>query len=124
MTTKHILISVFISLIFALGCKSQSADKSYVLTPEERTICDSLQLDTTIIKDIRGFNVNKIEPFHYSLSKIITKDAEIEADPIFLKGLVFSETNSRSYDLIFSLKDIFKEKSKLPFTSKRQTESM
>lgn len=110
MTTKYILLYIFIALTFTIGCKSQTTDKGYVLTRDERTICDTLQLDTAIIKDIRQINASKIEPFHYSLGKFITKDGEIESDPIFLKGLVFKETNSKSYDLVFSLKDKFKER--------------
>lgn len=97
-------------ITITIGCKSQSVTKSYVLTNDEKTICDTLQLDTTIVKDLRLFNANKIEPFHYSLGKFITKDGEIESDPIFLQGLVFKEQNSKSYDLVFSLKDKFKEK--------------
>jgi hypothetical protein len=110
MTSKIYLLFLVTILTLALGCKSQPVTKSYLLTNDEKAICDTLQIDTTIIKDIRQFNVNKIERFHYSLSKIITKDSEIEADPILLKGLVFSETNAQSYALVFSLKDKFKEK--------------
>lgn len=110
MTFKLILLSFTIASTFVLGCKSQSTDKTYTLTTEERNICDTLLIDTTIIKDIRKHNKSKIEPFHYSLGKLITKDGEIETDPILLKGLVFTETNSKSYDLVFSLKDNFKQK--------------
>ena len=107
---------LFVTIMtLALSCKSQPVAKEYILTHDEKTVCDTLQIDTTIIKEIRQFNVNKIEPFHYSLSKIITKDSEIEADPIFLKGLVFSETNLKAYDLVFSLKGKFKEKGYLIF---------
>jgi len=97
-------------LTITIGCKSQPVAKNYLLTSDEKIICDTLQIDTSIIKDIRQFNANKIEPFHYSLGKFITKDGEIESDPIFLQGLVFKETNSKSYELVFSLKDRFKEK--------------
>jgi len=97
-------------MTFTIGCKSQPVANNYLLTSDEKTICDTLQIDTSIIKDIRQFNTNKVEPFHYSLGKFITKDGEIESDPIFLKGLVFMEKNAKSYDLVFSLKDKFKEK--------------
>jgi hypothetical protein len=110
MTSKINFLFFVTILTIALGCNSQPVAKGYILTHDEKTICDTLLIDTTIVKEIRQFNVNKIDPFHYSLSKIITKDSEIEAEPIFLKGLVFSETNSKSYDLVFSLKDKFKEK--------------
>ena len=73
-------------------------------------MCDSLQFDRTIIKHIREYNSNKIEPFHYSLSKMITKDAEIEVDPIRLKGLVFTEENAKSYRTVFALKEMFRNK--------------
>ncbi|MEJ8844565.1 DUF4253 domain-containing protein [Lacibacter sp. H375] len=110
MTPKVSYFFLAIVLTITIACKSQPVEKSYLLTTDEKTICDTLQLDTTIIKDLRQFNTNKIEPFHYSLGKLITKDGEIETDPIFLQGLVVKETNSKSYDLVFSLKDRFKEK--------------
>ncbi len=108
MTSKIFYFFLATILIFNIGCKSQPVAKSSLLTRDEKIICDTLQIDTSIIKDIRQFNSNKIEPFHYSLGKIITMDGETESDPIFLKGLVFTEANSKSYDLIFSLKDKFK----------------
>jgi len=110
MTSKVFYFLLATVLTFTIGCNSQPAAKSYLLTSEEKIICDTLQIDTSIIKDIRAFNTNKIEPFHYSLGKFITKDGEIESDPIFLKGLVFKEANTKSYDLVFSLKDGFKQK--------------
>jgi hypothetical protein len=115
MTSKNFILYLLTALTFSFGCKSQPTDKGYVLTQSEKTICDTLQIDTTIIKGIRQFSANKIEPFHYSLGKTITKDGEFESDPIFLKGVVFSETNSKSYDLVFSLKDKFKEKGYIIF---------
>lgn len=110
MTQKFTLLSLAITLTLASGCKSQPSSSIYMLTERERTICDTLQIDTIIVKHIREHSSNKIEAFHYSLSKIITKDEEIEAEPIYLKGLVFSDKNARSYDIVFSLKDQFKEK--------------
>jgi len=109
MTFKHVIFLLAIILTAALSCGLPTGN-GYALTKDEKNICDTLNIDTTIIKDIRAFNSNKIEPFHYSLSKIVTKDTMIEADPIFLKGLVLSETNAKSYDLVFSLKDKFKKK--------------
>jgi hypothetical protein len=110
MTIKNILLFVIIAQILAVSCKSQTINTGYVLTKEEITICDTLQIDTALIKEIRQTNTSKIEPFHYSLGKFITKDEEIESDPIFLQGLVVKETNSKSYALVFSLKDKFKER--------------
>lgn len=110
MTQKiNLLFTVIISTL-ALSCKSQTVSKEYILTKDEKVICDTLQIDSTIIKDIREFNRNKIEPFHYSPSKIITKDSDIEEESIYLKGILFFEDESRSYDLVFYLKDKFREK--------------
>lgn len=97
-------------LTVTIGCQSQPVNKGYLLTSEEKTICDTLQIDPSVIKDIRQFTTNKIEPFHYSLGKLITQDGEVETDPIFLKGLVFKEKNLKSYDVVFALKDQFREK--------------
>ena len=110
MIRKTFYLLLILTSTLVLACKSKSVVKSYSLTNDEKNICYTLQIDPSIISDIRQFNKAKIEPFHYSLSKIITKDKEIEAEPIFLQGLVFTETNSKSYDLVFSLKDKFKEK--------------
>jgi Domain of unknown function (DUF4253) len=110
MTSKNFYLFFATILTLTFGCKSQPKATGYKLTSNERNICDTLQIDTTIIKEIREFNTNKIDPFHYSLGKFITKDGETESDPIFLKGLVFSETNLKSYDLVFALKENFKKK--------------
>src|SRR6187455_2143478 len=104
MTHKLRIILLTIVAISTISCSSQSTSTTYKLTESEINICNKLQIDTTIVQDIRNYNSSKIEPFHYSLSKIIQKDTVIEADPIYLKGLVFQEQNSKSYDLIFSLK--------------------
>ncbi len=110
MTSKVFCFFISTVLAFTIGCNSQPVVKGYLLTSGEKTICDSLQLDSSIIKDIRLFNTNKIEPFHYSLGKFITKEGEIESDPVFLQGLVFDEQNAKSYELVFSLKNKLKEK--------------
>ena len=110
MTRKFQILLLSIIVTLTQSCNSQSTAASYSLTENERIICDTLQFDTTIVHDIRVYNSNIIEPFHYSLSKIIRKDTELETDPIFLKGLVLQEQNSKSYDLVFVLKDKFKAK--------------
>ena len=89
-------------------CNSNSV--TYTLTDREKSLCDSLKVDASIIQEVRNYNSSEIEPFHYSLSKIVENGVETEADPIHLNGLVFTEQNSKSYELVFSLKDSFKEK--------------
>ncbi len=97
-------------LIAVMACQLKPIKPVYLLTSSEKKICDTLQLDTTIIQDIRTYNANLIEPFHYSLSKMYQDSQEIELDPIYLKGLVFGEENSKSFDLVFKLKDQLKQK--------------
>jgi hypothetical protein len=81
-----------------------------VLSSDEKKICSNIGFDTSIIKEIRQYNFDKIEQFHYSLGKSIEKDTVFEEDPIILKGLVFSEHNSRSYETVFNLKPNLKQK--------------
>jgi hypothetical protein len=110
MKRKNQFALALVILTLIVSCNSKNAVQKYKLTDNERRICDSLQIDTTVIQDIRMFNTYTIEPFHYSLSKMIKDGQETESDPIHLKGLVFSEQNSKSYDLVFKLKDAFKKK--------------
>jgi len=102
---KQLSVLFLIVIIMTVGCNSRSNSATYNLTAREKTLCDSLQIDPAIVQEIKSYYDNELEPFHYSLSKIIEKDKEIEADPIFLKGLVLREKNSKSYELVFALKD-------------------
>jgi len=105
------ILHFFIATFLGIGCKSQTTLHNYIsLTKNERRICDSLKIDTSIIQEIRIYNTQKIEPFHYSLGKNIENGQEIEADPIFLKGVVFTEEHLKSYNLVLSLKDNFRKK--------------
>lgn len=97
-------------LILLVSCESKNNSSDYILTDNEKIICDTLQIDASIIRDIRKYNTYKIEPFHYSLSKMYKDGQVTELDPIYLKGLVFNEQNSKSYDLVFKLKDDFRTK--------------
>ena len=101
------LATITISILVSrLSCSSGN----YKLTDRERFLCDTLQIDTAIVQLIREYNSNELEPFHYSFSKIITEEGVFEDDPIFLQGLVFAEKNSKSMNLVLSLKDKFREK--------------
>jgi len=99
-----------ITFALVISCGSKKSSQEYRLTGSEKSICDTLQLDTTLIGEIRKYNTNEIEPFHYSLSKMYKDGQETELDPIRLRGLVFGETHAKSYDLVFTLKDHFIKK--------------
>lgn len=106
-TFKHILFGTLFLLCLAMSCTSK---KPVPLADQEKLLCDSLDIDFSVIQQLRTVNSNEIEPFHYSLSKSYQDGKEIEIDPILLKGLVFSEDNSKAYNTIFTLKDKFREK--------------
>jgi hypothetical protein len=103
------LLFIF-TIVVAIGCGSRKSSSDYLLTPKEKTIFDSLQLDTTIMKDIRASFNGEVEPFHYSLGKIMEGDKEVEADPIYQKGLVLEAGNVNATNLVISLKDILRKK--------------
>ena len=103
-------ILCYFCLTLAWGCKAQSSAPSQTLTARERQIFDSLQIDTTLVLEIRQYNSSEIEPFHYSLSKIIENGKEIEADPIKLRGIIFSENYSDADNLVTTLNNRFKQK--------------
>src|ERR1700752_3836848 len=109
---KHfirLLISVVVPALI-VSCNNERKSQDYQLTESEKRICDTLKIDASVIQSIRVYNSNKIEPFHYSLSKMYNDGQETEIDPVYRQGLVFKEQNSKSYDLIFNLKDDFKKK--------------
>lgn len=110
MTSKAFYLFVSIILTITFGCNWPSSTKEYILTSAEKTICDTLQIDTSIIKAIRQYNTNPVEPFHYAFGKFMDKDGTIKSDSIFLKGLLLKEPNATSYELVFSLKDNLRAK--------------
>ena len=97
-------------LSFALGCKSQVKNGTIELTRREKFLCDSLKFDTTILKGVRKYNSSKFERFHYSLGKNYQNGEEIEADPIYLKGVIFTEKYQDADNLVLKLHDNFKAK--------------
>jgi len=104
-------LSIFVFTIILLqGCTTPNSPKvsGYQLTESEKAICDSFGFDQGIFRLIRIYNDHKIEPFHYSLGKTYVNGVQTESDPIHLRGLVFTEKNAKSYDLIFNLKDNFR----------------
>lgn len=80
------------------------------MAKSEKALCDTLQIDTAVVYDLRKYNLSRIEPFQYSLSKIFRNDSTIDADPVYLKGLIVREQNAKSYDLVLHLKDSLRAK--------------
>jgi hypothetical protein len=104
-------LPLFIVMLTTItGCQNQTNNTDYKLTDREKHLCDSMQLDPAILPVIRQHTARPMEPFHYSLSKMYKDGVKTELDPIHLNGLLFSETNARSYQLIFDLKDHLQKK--------------
>ncbi len=97
-------------LSLLVGCAPDNSLQNYNLTQNEKKICDTLQIDSTIVHQIRIYNSSVIEPFHYSFSTIIDQLGERETDPMYYPGLRFTEEHKKSDDLILKLKDSFIDK--------------
>jgi hypothetical protein len=104
------IIYLLLLFVLSISCTDKKNVHAYQLTPTEKKLCDSLQIDSTLIQDIRVYNSSAIEYFHSSLSKSFKYDLVQEVDSIPLKGFVFDEQHEKSDELIFKLKDGFKEK--------------
>lgn len=101
---KYLTAILILSQLFSFGCSSQSAVSNYTLTPQEKHWCDSLKIDSSIIAGVREYTNAPIEPFHYSLSKLIKSDGtEQELDPIHAQGFVFDAPYQQSDDIVLNL---------------------
>lgn len=98
-------------IVMLMSCSGNNEGKGYYpLTPQERAICDSLQLDPAIIQALRARSKAPVAPFHYSLGKMYTGGQVTELDPIRLPGIIFNETEDNAYALIYELKDSMRSK--------------
>lgn len=96
-------------ITFSIGCSFHP--KHETLTSKERHICDSLKMDTSLIILLRPYTTATIEPFHYSLSRLILRDGtEKELDPVYLPGIVFKEKTATTETILNDLSDTFRNK--------------
>lgn len=98
-------------LLAAAACNNnnRTATKNE-LSAKELAVCDSMDVAPSVVTAIRKYNDHTIETFHYSLGKMYKDGKEIETDPVQVKGLVVTEKNSQSYNLVFSLKEELRKK--------------
>jgi hypothetical protein len=106
---KHIFC-LYILFLSLMGCQLKSQTISQSLTTSEKNLCDSLHIDTTLIKIIRTSNTSALEPFHYSRTKMYKDDKETEVNPIHLDGVIFREPYATSTQLVEKLFPIFHSK--------------
>lgn len=108
---KYLTAIIISCQLLALGCNTQSTSGKYALTAKEQHLCDSLKIDTSILNQVRDYSDAPVEPFHYSLSRLIESDGtEKEVDPIHLQGFVFNEPYRQSDGLVETLHQPFQSK--------------
>lgn len=94
-----------------MGCSSQPIYSRSAITDKEKHICDSLKVDSSLIPYLRKYSSEIVEPFHYSFSRqLFENGTEKELDPIYLQGLVFKETTSKTEIILDNLYGKFKDK--------------
>jgi len=100
---------IIIILLLAINSCNSQTKKTYLLNNNEKEICNKMNLDSTIIKELRHYNTNSIEIFHYSHSKMYSEGKVIELNPKKMNGLIFKETNRKSKPLVLKLKSKLKK---------------
>lgn len=114
-------IQLFLTGFFFLGilsCKHETSNtEETTLSDYDKKLADSLNIDLSIMTELKQHTSAGLEPFHYSLSKLLNADnTETELDPIKLNGLVFKETPENTQNLIHDLQANFKAKGYYLFT--------
>jgi hypothetical protein len=113
---KAIVLSIFTATVF-FGCNLKGG---HHLTLDERHFCDSLQIDTSLVMDLRQMTAATVEPFHYSLEKSINDSGVLEeVNPIRLQGLVFKEDAANTDRILLKLHDPFKAKGYMIFAMEK-----
>lgn len=92
-----------------VACNNQAPATKTANPDKDLVLIDSMHFSHEVLSLIRKHNNSPLEPFHYSLSKILRNDTTIETEPTFLPGIVFTEENARSYNVVFQLKDDLKK---------------
>jgi hypothetical protein len=106
---KLAILTCFIGL--CIGCTLQSQKREMgKFTANERHYCDSLDIDTSLIIELKKISNSPIEPFHYSLARQYQNGTETEIDPILLQGLIFKETTRNTEFILAKLYDTFNKK--------------
>ncbi len=101
----------FACSLFLYSCGQQTTKNVEVtkLTTREKQLCDSMNIDQSVLTALKKHTHENVEPFHYSLSKMYKADHTVtEIDPIYLPGFVFKEEQSNTRTLIGALQEKLK----------------
>ncbi len=94
--------------VFVFGCvsgPSQAVIKKSGLTIQERHICDSLGIDSSIVLKIREYTDSGVSPFPANLENIPPKDSAANEAKEKLHGLLFNSAHEFTNNTVNSLFD-------------------
>ncbi len=111
---KHLKLLIISYLSVVYGCNSQSLDKTYSLTNQEKHYCDSMKIDTSIILLIRTRTDSVLKPFPERLDFVL--DADFDSVEIHNSGFLFNSLNGQTENIITSLNKPLKDKGYTIFT--------
>jgi len=97
-------------LTLAFGCNSQAAITKSVLTERERYLCDSLNVDTTIVLSVRTQTDSILTPFPMNLEMVLNKDIDADSNRKQFVGFIFNATNSNADNIVINLYSDFQKK--------------
>jgi len=92
------------------SCQPKATKNEYILNGSERKLSETLSIDSTVIKEVRAANKNKITSFEDYYNEFLNDELGPDSTSKMVKGFVFKESHEKSNNLIFSLKDTFKAK--------------
>lgn len=101
-----ILIACF---IITIGCKSDPAPTitGVVLNSRDRHLCDSLQIDSSVLLAVRAHTDSVFQPFSTNLEMVLNKDMDIDSNVQAIPGFIFPASAAQAQELISNLSSSF-----------------
>src|SRR5687768_9079355 len=97
---KPLKLIIILYLFIAYGCNSQSLDKTYSLTNQEKHYCDSMKIDTEVILLIRTQTDSVLKPFPERLDFVL--DADFDSTEVHNSGFLFNSLNGKTENIVIS----------------------
>jgi hypothetical protein len=111
---KHLKLFIISYLFIVYGCNSQSPDRTYSLTNQEKHYCDSMKIDTEVILLIRTKTDSVLVPFPKRLDFVL--DADFDSTEVHNSGFLFNSLNRQTENIVASLYKPLKDKGYTIFT--------
>jgi len=106
---RLIIIISFFSLFFSFGCKTKKATTNSSLTEQERHLCDSLKIDTTIALGVRAKTDSAFTVFPLDLSTVLNLDMDTLTGKQ-INGLILNAANENADNIVTNLYSDFQKK--------------